>query len=249
MGKGRCLVGTSGWNYPHWEGRFYPSGLSQEGWLRYYSSHFNTVEINLTFYRLPEKRIFETWKAETPEGFLFAAKVSRFFTHMKKLKDPERNLVRFLKNAAGLGEKLKVILFQLPPYWKANSGRLKALTLYMAEQDILPGVRSALEVRHESWLSIEILRILKDAGWSLCLADWPGLNIDGPITTDFVYMRRHGPASLYSSCYRDEMIEEDAKRVLQWMEEGMDVYVYYNNDAYGYAVKNAMTLKGLVERG
>ncbi len=248
MGKGRCLIGTSGWNYPHWEGRFYPSGLPQERWLDHYCRYFDTVEINLTFYRLPERDTFQHWKKGTPKGFVFAAKASRFFTHMKKLKDPERNIVRFLENAAGLGEKLEVILFQLPPYWKANVERLKALIDYMERQETLPGVRSVLEVRHESWLREEVFHILEDANWSLCLADWPGLEVEGPVTADFVYLRRHGPASLYSSCYTDYMIQRDAERVVEWIKGKKDVYIYYNNDAYGYAVQNALTLKEMIEK-
>jgi uncharacterized protein YecE (DUF72 family) len=222
--------------------------LGQDKWLDYYSKYFDTVEINLTFYRLPDKAVFKAWKEESPERFSFVAKASRFFTHMKKLNDPGTNLLRFLENARGLGNKLKLVLFQLPPYWKVNKERLKRLVEYMAEQSIIPGVRSVLEVRHESWLDEEVFKILKGANWSLCVADWPRLSVEGPVTADFIYVRRHGPGSLYSSCYTEEMLKRDASKISEWLKEGREVYVYFNNDAYGYAIKNALRLKELLTK-
>ena len=186
MAKGTLGIGTSGWNYEHWKGPFYPEDLPQDRWLDFYSRHFNTVEINYSFYRLPEKKTFEEWHHSTPEDFSFTAKVSRFYTHMKKLSLPEKNLSRFLENAAGLAGKLSAVLFQLPPFWNVNSERLFQLAAYLKTQKILPGIRCVLEVRNRTWLSEEVFTILKDHNISLCLADWPELKVDGPITACFI---------------------------------------------------------------
>lgn len=243
---GRFFVGTSGWNYPHWRGRFYPEDIKQKEWLEYYCRYFSTVELNVTFYRLPKKGVFEGWRRRTPEGFSFVVKASRFFTHIKRLIDPEDNLTRLLDNAIGLGDKLKFILFQLPPSMEVGLERLETLAVYMERQDISPQVRSVLEVRNGSWLAEGVYRILEEHNWLLCLADWQGLFVKGPITADFVYIRRHGPGARYSSCYSEEMLKMDAERIKGWLKEGRDVYIYFNNDAYGYAVKNALRLKELV---
>lgn len=240
----RAYVGTSGWNYKHWsDGVFYPPGLKQAEWLGFYCQHFDTVEINNTFYHLPARHVFEDWRAATPDEFAFAVKASRFITHMKKLAAPEEHVALFLENASGLGHKLSVVLFQLPPYWKFNKERLEALFKFLSEQTIVPNLRSALEVRHESWNSEECFRVLREYNVSLALADWPGFAADGPVTADFVFLRRHGPGDVYASNYPDEYLRRDADRIRAWLKEGKDVYIYFNNDAYGYAVKNALRLK------
>lgn len=245
---GSFFVGTSGWNYPHWRERFYPDDIKQKEWLEYYCRYFSTVELNVTFYRLPKKGVFEGWRRRAPKGFSFVVKASRFFTHIKRLTDPEKNLVRLLENASGLEDKLKILLFQLPPSMEVELERLETLAIYMERQDISSQVRSVLEVRDRSWLCNDVYTILKRYNWSLCLADWQGLFIDGPTTADFVYIRRHGPGARYSSCYSEEMLKMDAERIKGWLKEGRDVYIYFNNDAYGYAVKNAVRLKELVEK-
>jgi len=246
MKRGRLYIGTSGWNYEHWRGPFYPEDLPQGKWLDFYSRHFDTVEINFTFYRLPERKTFEEWYRTTPDRFSFAAKVSRFYTHMKKLAFPEQNLSRFLENAAGLGEKLSVILFQLPPPWKVNIERLYQMAAYMSNQNILPRIRSVLEIRNKTWLSKDVFEILEDHNISLCLADWPDLPVDGPITADFIYIRRHGPSALYASPYSRKELETDAGKIKKWISAGKDVYVYFNNDAMAWAAKNALELKEIL---
>lgn len=246
MKKNRLYIGTSGWNYEHWRGIFYPEDLPQNRWLDFYTRHFDTVEINFSFYRLPEKKTFEGWFRTTPDDFSFTAKVSRFFTHMKKLALPEQNLSRFLENAEGLGDKLSAILFQLPPFWNVNVERLSQLATYMNKQTILPGIRCVLEVRNRTWLSEEVFKTLKDNNISLCLADWSELPVDGPVTADFVYIRRHGPSALYASCYAKKDLEADARMIRKWLTSGKDVYVYFNNDAMAWAIKNALELKELM---
>lgn len=246
MKKGRLFIGTSGWNYKHWKGLFYPEDLPQNRWLGFYCRHFDTVEINFSFYRLPEKKTFEEWRRSTPDHFLFTAKVSRFFTHMKKLLLPEENLSRFLENATGLGEKLSAILFQLPPFWNVNVERLSQLAIYMRGQEIFPGVRCVLEVRNRTWLSEDVFGVLEDNNISLCLADWPKLRVDGPITADFVYVRRHGPSGLYSSCYTQKELKADAGMINKLLTSGKDLYIYFNNDSMAWATKNAVELKGIL---
>ncbi|OGW56079.1 MAG: hypothetical protein A3D21_08855 [Nitrospirae bacterium RIFCSPHIGHO2_02_FULL_42_12] len=249
MKLGKLYIGTSGWNYEHWRGIFYPDDLPQNRWLDFYSQHFDTVEINFSFYRLPEKKTFEGWYHTTQEHFSFTAKVSRFYTHMKKLALPEENLSRFLENATGLGDKLSAILFQLPPFWNVNVERLAQLAAYMNAQKILPCIRSVLEVRNNSWLSEDVFKVLKDNNIALCLADWPELPVDSPITADFVYVRRHGPSALYASRYTQKELEADAGMIRRWLTSGKDVYVYFNNDAMAWAVKNALELKKLLKQG
>jgi uncharacterized protein YecE (DUF72 family) len=246
----RCLVGTSGWNYKHWAGGvFYPAGMKPSNWLDHYGRCFDSVEINNSFYRLPEKRTFQKWYEIPPENFAFAVKASRFITHMKRLANPEDHLPPFLENASALKKKLGVILFQLPPYWKFNKDRLEKFFHFLSRQQILPGLRSALEVRHKSWICEACFDVLRKYDVSLALADWPGLSVEGPLTASFVFIRRHGPGSLYASNYSDAHLKRDAQKIRLWIFEGKDVYLYYNNDAYGYAVKNALTLKTFLDQG
>jgi len=241
---GIAFVGTSGWNYKHWSGGvFYPKGMKPSNWLTHYSQSFDSVEINNTFYHLPARKIFEEWHKTTPNKFIFAVKASRFITHMKKLTSPEEHVTLFLENVRGLGEKLGVVLFQLPPYWKFNRERLEGLFDFLSRQKIIPRLRSALEVRHESWHGEACFEILRKYNISLALADWPGYITHGPLTADFVFIRRHGLESLYSSSYPDSYLRHLAHQLQAWLKSGKDVYIYFNNDAYGYAVKNALRLK------
>jgi len=247
--KARCLVGTSGWNYEHWSGGvFYPAGMKRSDWFSYYCRHFQSVEINNSFYRLPEKRVFQRWYEAAPNGFTFAVKANRFITHMKKLAQPEDHVPLFLENATGLGEKLGVLLFQLPPYWKFNLDRLGEFFRFTGRQDIIPGLRSALEIRHKSWYCNPCFDVLRKYNVSLALTDWPELPVEGPLTADFVFIRRHGPESLYASNYPGSYLKREAQRIRIWLDEGKDVFIYFNNDAFGYAVKNALALREYLEK-
>ncbi len=244
---GRVFIGTSGWNYKHWANDvFYPSDLKQGEWFSYYTQHFNTVEMNNTFYNLPSRRVFENWREESPDKFSFAIKASRYITHIKKLKDPETSVVNFLENAKGLGEKLGVVLFQLPGAWKFNAERLDAFFRFVREQDIIPNLRASLEVRNPTWNCDECFDILRKYGVSLVLADWSELKITGPVTSDFVFVRRHGPEERYASSYSEQQLKRDAEWLKECVNGGSDAFVYFNNDANGYAVKNGLRLMELV---
>ncbi|MGB9699868.1 MAG: DUF72 domain-containing protein [Thermodesulfobacteriota bacterium] len=241
---GKAIIGTSGWNYKHWgEGVFYPPGMRQAEWLPYYSNFFESVEINNTFYHLPSQEVFETWYKETPSQFVFSVKANRFLTHLKKLANPEKYLDKFLENISRLKEKVKVVLFQLPPFWKFHRERLEAFFGFLSQKNENFNLRFALEIRHKSWSCPECWQILEKYNVSLVFADWPGLDIDCPATADFIFMRRHGYRSLYATSYPDDYLKNLARQINKWLSAGKDVYVYFNNDACGYAIQNALSLK------
>ncbi|MFQ5849382.1 MAG: DUF72 domain-containing protein [Candidatus Binatia bacterium] len=243
----KCSIGTSGWNYPHWgKGTFYPKGLSSSHWLDYYSRFFQTVEVNNTFYQLPKRETFEKWRDGTPGNFSFALKASRFISHVKRLKEPAESLDLFYRAASGLGEKLGPVLFQLPPSWKLDLDRLATFLSALRRQHGWKAISVVLEVREKSWLCEEVYRLLEEHGVSLCLADFAELPIDGPITAPLVYIRRHGPAGLYASKYSDAFLRKEAERIKRWLREGKDVDIYFNNDAHGWAVENAIALKSMI---
>ena len=241
--RGRAFIGTSGWNYRGWVGPFYPKPTRPARLLEVYAEHFDSVEVNNTFYRLPEKTVFEAWRKQSPPNFTFAVKASRFFTHMKKLAHPEIHGALLLNRAKGLRGKLGVILFQLPRLWKFNGQRLEDLGAYLNRQRILPGVRAALEVRNPTWLSKECYQILSRHNIALAFADWPGVDVQKPLTADFVFLRRHGPGPLYASSYPEASLRREAWRIRRWLSQGRDVYAYFNNDVNAYAVHNARALR------
>lgn len=243
---GRIFAGTCGWSYKHWVETFYPEEVKTADWLLYYSQYFNTVEVNATFYRLPEKQLFDHWYRNTPAGFAFTLKASRSFTHLRRMSDPHEHMSRFLESAIGLQEKLHMVLFQLPQGFSNQPARLEALLAFMHEQQFVPGVASALEIRDPSWYNHDVKKILSRYKASLVFADWPGFTNDGPATSHSIYLRRHGPDTLYASDYTEPMLNHDAVKIAGWLKRGKDVYVYYNNDAAGFAVKDALRLKELL---
>jgi len=247
-------IGTSGWNYAHWgNGVFYPTDLGPKQWFSFYSQHFDTVEINNTFYQLPQKATFENWEREAREGFIYSVKASRFITHMKKLKDPPSSLMRFMERVSALKGKLGPILFQLPPFWGLNLDRLREFLDFIrkveSEGELRPlaPLRIAIEIRHPSWYCEAVFRVLEEYNVCLCFADWPELKVSEPVTADFVYIRRHGPTILYASGYSEELLRRDAEAIRRYHQEGRDVYVYFNNDAGGWAVQDAKTLQQLLQ--
>jgi uncharacterized protein YecE (DUF72 family) len=237
---GDLWVGTSGWHYLHWRGIFYPAGMSPEEFLPFYGAHFDTVELNNTFYQLPARENFEVWSGKVPPGFTFSVKASRYITHRKKLKDPEQSLSRLLGNASGLGAKLGPVLFQLPPHWRANPARLSDFV-----HTLLPPNRYVFEFRDPSWFTEEIYGILRQAGCALCVASSPNFPEERRITADFLFLRFHGGKELYGSNYSRTELGEWAQWVKPSLERGMDIYAYFNNDANGYAVSNAMEFRNL----
>ena len=232
--------GTSGWNYEQWKHRFYPDGLPQEKWLSYYANRFNTVEINNSFYHLPEKKTFEHWREASPENFIFAVKASRYLTHMKKLKDPQEPLEKIIANSAGLGDRRGPILYQLPPYWHINICRLKSFL------EILPkNNRHVFEFRDDSWQCDEVWQLLEEYGIGYCIMDAPELITHLKTTANYSYVRMHSGGEETQSNYTDKQLYIWAERVEELLKLG-DVYIYFNNDYNAFAVNNAFTLKKML---
>ncbi len=264
----KVLIGTSGYNYPHWaDGVFYPKDLPQSKWLEHYCKYFDTVELNVTFYHLPQEKVFEGWHKRTQKNFLFTIKGSRFITHIKKLKDCRGPLALLAERAKNLKEKLGMILWQLPPQLKVDISKLKDFCQLLNSK--FPKIRQTFEFRHQSWFSKDVYDILKKHNFALVICDYPfelmtekrkpwgkRKTIIILETADFIYLRRHGPpatpgrsnggrgaSALYSSNYSDKQLRQDTEQIKKWTKAKKDVYVYFNNDAAGYAVKNGLKLK------
>lgn len=235
MGEAKSwFVGTSGWNYAHWRGVFYPAGVPSNRWLAYYAGCLRTVEINNSFYRLPEAETFARWREETPPDFLFAVKASRYLTHQKKLKEPQEALSRLLAHSAALGEKLGPILYQLPPRWHVNCERLRAFL------DLLPPrLRHVFEFRDSSWHCDAVYSLLDAHGCGYCIMSAPGLPCHLIRTGGFLYLRMHGTEPYYAGSYPDEALAEWIARLKELGTGEYPAYVYFNNDTQGYAIKNA----------
>lgn len=236
-------IGCSGFLYDSWRGPFYPEELPHQKWLSFYMQKLNSVELNVTFYRLLKKEAFERWYKETPPEFTFCLKGSRFISHVKKLKDVELPLSTFFNATAPLLEKLDVILWQMPPNLKLNMKNLEEFIENLKQYS----VRHVFEFRNKSWLTKKVYNLLAASNIAVCMADWPDFINDLPITADFVYIRRHGESGSYSTNYSPEQLKQDAKKIKEYLKSGKDVYFYFNNDAFAYAPKNAQELRTLLE--
>ena len=236
-GSSQARVGCSGWQYKHWRGVFYPAELPASRWFEYYASQFDTVEINNTFYRLPEASTFAEWRKEAPPGFLYAVKASRFLTHMKKLKEPTEPLHRLFQRARRLQRTLGPVLYQLPPHWPANLERLSAFV------HALPKRRQhVLEFREPSWYNDEVFALLERAGVALCLHDMTGSQTGKMAIGPLVYVRFHGPAR-YTGRYDDRVLEDWAEWLAGQMRYGRHIFAYFNNDGAGHAPRDAIRLR------
>jgi uncharacterized protein YecE (DUF72 family) len=241
--RGDVRIGTSGWHYGHWVGPFYPDKTSSRDMLAFYLRHFDTVEVNNSFYRLPDPETFKAWKKNTPPDFEFAVKGSRFLTHMKKLKEPETGIREFFAAADLLGKKLGPTVFQLPPFWKVNPERLREFL------QALPRGRHryAFEFRNPTWHTPEILSILRARNAAFCIFDIGRFQSPLELTADFAYVRLHGPRrEKYQGSYSRAALTRWAERIRAWRSLGKDVYLYFDNDQKGYAPANAETLKNLL---
>jgi uncharacterized protein YecE (DUF72 family) len=234
-----AFIGTSGWNYKHWSnGEFYPKDLRAADWLEFFGRHLHSVEINNSFYRLPSEVAFQNWRIQVPPGFIFSVKASRFLTHIKRLKDPEAPLDLFFSRAKHLKDRLGPVLFQLPPQFKLNLERLEKF-LEALKPYIRKHVRCAIEFRDSSWQDPAVFDLLREHQAALCFADWRETHVTEPLTADFVYVRRHyGNAG--GGNYSKPQLDSDVARIRAWLKDQRDVYVYFNNDAGGHAIRNAM---------
>jgi len=241
--QGRVCIGTSGWSYRHWIGPFYPPGTKSGDLLTVYTRTFDASEINNTFYRLPEPATLRDWASRTPEGFVFACKASRYITHTKKLKDPATSTPRFFDAIAHLGVRCGPVLFQLPPNWHANVGRLDAFLRGLPE-----GYSHAFEFRDPSWHAETVYERLAAANAPLVVADMAGETSPRRATADLVYLRLHGPGSqAYTGTYSDEALRDWAARIRDWRAEGRDVVCFFDNDEAGHAPRDAMRLRAMLD--
>ena len=237
-------IGTSGWHYDHWWHRFYPEKLTKAKWLQFYASHFTTVELNNSFYRLPSEAAFTNWRDSSPANFTFAVKVSRFITHIKRLKNTEEAVETFVSRAKILGEKLGPLLYQLPPNMHRNDERLESFLSILPRE-----LKHVFEFRHQSWLEQEVFETLHKYNIGLCVFDMPSLSCPLVATADFAYIRFHGSTGLYFSCYSDEELADWSKRLASLAANLKAIYIYFNNDAEAFAVRNAITLGGYLQPG
>jgi uncharacterized protein YecE (DUF72 family) len=239
-------LGTSGYNYKHWQSIFYPDNLPQRQWLNYYAKHFSTVELNVTFYRLPRESSFDRWYQVTPPNFCFSLKGSRYITHIKRLDNCHEELNSFFQVARRLKNKLSIVLWQLPPSLKLDLELLANFCKALESNPLSRSVRQAFEFRHSSWFSDETYNLLSNFNFALCIAHstrWP---IKKVRTASYTYLRFHGGEKLYDSNYTDEELGEWGNYCYKLLSNGFDVYVYFNNDMSGYAVNNAKSLGKLV---
>jgi uncharacterized protein YecE (DUF72 family) len=235
----KIRIGTSGWTYSHWKHVFYPLACPKSRWLEYYTEHFDTVELNATFYRLPKATTFEGWGRRTPDLFLWAVKASKYITHTKRLREPAEPLERFYSVTSALGEKLGPILFQLPPSLSFDEERFTGFCGCLS-----PSRRHALEVRHPSWISDRLFAILEAHDMAFCISDTAGrYPFHERVTADFIYIRLHGSKKLYASDYSEQELQAWAQKIRKWEK---DTYLYFDNDFEGYAVKNAKRMKEIL---
>lgn len=246
MATKRIYIGTSGWSYKHWKGIYYPEGLKPADWLSYLASHFDVTEINTSFYHLPKEHTVTSWVNEVPAGFKFCPKISRYLTHIKRLKDPEEPLQRFFELFAPIKKHLGPVLVQLPPNLKFDYERaehfFKVLHKDYKQYDF------ALEVRHDTWLANDALALLTRYNVAIVISQsgnqFPYTEM---VTAKNIYVRFHGPEALYASSYSDEMLAGFAQKFRQWLADGHFIWAFFNNDINGYAIDNAKTLMGMME--
>lgn len=237
--KGLAFIGTSGWNYDSWKkGAFYAEGIRESELLPEYAKSFRSVEVNRSFYKLPSEKAVNIWREQSPQDFIFACKASRFLTHRRKLKEPEEPIERLLRTLKPLGTKLGPLLFQLPPNWRVNLERLE----YFLQQ--LPADhRHTIEFRDQSWLTEDVYQLLEDYGVALCFYDFKAFRSPEVVTSDFVYIRLHGPhQEPYRGSYDGRTLSRYARKMREWMEGGLDVYCYFDNDQNACAPKDAQRL-------
>jgi uncharacterized protein YecE (DUF72 family) len=237
-------IGTSGWSYNDWRGVFYPENIKRFGWLSYYAKHFKTVEVNNSFYNLPKKDTFKNWAAKTPDDFLFSVKAPKYITHIKRLAGCSENLDRFLKAAEGLGEKLFLLLFQLPPNMKFNIERLSSFLKILNNycMNYTHKFLYAFEFREESWFCPETYDLLNEYNSGIVISSSPFFPYHELITGNFCYLRMHGSNDLYSSSYSNKELKKFADIINKNKINNIDSFVYFNNDVNCYAVNNAKSL-------
>jgi uncharacterized protein YecE (DUF72 family) len=243
--SGKIHIGTSGFSYKHWRGDFYPREVKPGEYLNYYAQHFHTTEINASFYKLPEEHTLQGWAAQVPKSFHFCPKMSRFLTHMKKLRDPEEPLSRFFNVFHTIKHQMGPVLFQL--HDKLSFKPEVADHFYKTLCTNHPGYKAAIEIRHPSWLSEESISLLKQYHIGL-VVNHSGVLFpySETVTSKDMYIRLHGPRELYASAYGDQDLQYFADRIKSWSKDGLTVWAFFNNDIHGYAPRDAARLQSLL---
>ncbi len=242
MTRGTIRIGTSGWQYEHWTGAFYPEKLAKDERLEYYAERLPCVEINNTFYGTPEPATFDAWRSAVPEGFVFAVKASGYITHRKKLKDPNDAVPPFYDAVDRLGDRLGPILYQLPPRWSVNLERLESFLNSLPDP-----AQTAFEFRDRSWIVDGVRTMLARFGAAFCIYHLAGFRSPGWVTSDsLVYVRLHGPGDAYEGNYDRRSLAEWRDRIERWADEGRAVFVFFDNDQSGHAAENALQLTEMV---
>lgn len=231
-------IGTSGWLYKHWDAVFYPPKIEK---LTFYAAHFDTVEINTTFYHLPKNGSVKNWKHRTGKDFIFSIKASQYITHRKRLLNCQEPLKTFYQSIHSLREKRGPLLFQLPPSFKIDLQRLETFFNLLKK-----GMPTTFEFRHPSWYVPETYKLLKKYQIALCITDITGEASPLEVTSDFVYLRLHGPKK-YSGSYNSRDLKKWEKQIARWLDQKIDVFCYFDNDEKGYAVRDALQLKKAFE--
>jgi len=238
-------IGTSGWSY-RWKGLFYPEELKSAEYLRFYAGHFNCTEVNSSFYHFTMPKTIEKWLAETPPTFKFCAKLNQEITHNRKFENIEEPLDKFMSRYLLMGERLGPLLIQIASSFRFE--RPVAEGFYRTLREKYPDTKFALEVRHKSWHTDEALDLLREYDITFVIASagkrWPYLETT---TNEIVYLRLHGDERLYSSLYSDERLEQYAFMINDWLLDGKEVWVFFNNTMFGSAIQNAKTLQELLQ--
>jgi uncharacterized protein YecE (DUF72 family) len=241
LGVRRVFIGTSGWVYAGWREHLYAKTPVRR-WLEVASRTFCALEINGSFYTQIKPETYQRWHDETPDDFVFSLKGHRFVTHYKRLRDCEESITRLRDQARPLGSKLRCVVWQLPSNFGVDRSRLDS---FLVALDAWRDVRHALELRHRSWFVVDVADRLREARVAVCLSDAPDFPMWRAVTTDLVYARLHGHTRKYASSYSLPHLRRWAADIERWTDEGREVHVYFDNDAEGHAVHNALTLIAL----
>lgn len=244
MKDGKLHIGTSGWNYSDWKGLFYPEDVKSADWLSYYATQFDSTEVNSSFYHLPRATTIANWVLKVPAGFTFCVKVSRYITHIKRLKITDEDLAKFMAVFEPMKSQCGPVLIQLPPSLKFDPESVRQFFTLLQSYN---HYRFAIEPRHNTWLQPEAIALLKEhnIAWVISQSG-AGFPYEELVTAPDVYVRLHGPKELYFSSYSDTELRMYADKIKRWLAEGHNVWVYFNNTGKGIAIGNAKQLMSYV---
>ena len=235
-------IGTSGWQYRHWKGVFYPVELRQKSWLEYYARYFDCVEVNSSFYGMPTTETIAAWCERVPPSFVFSVKAPRRITHFKKLKNCDAEVDALYRSLQTFGHHLGPVLFQLPPRWRCNLYRLER---FLA--DLPADSRAVFEFRDPSWHTDEVYALLENRSMAFCIFDSGEFTSPLVDSGDLVYARLHGPNAAYTGSYRAPRLRAWVDRAKAWKKRGKTAFLFFDNDEKGYAVKNGTRTIGLLK--